>query len=43
MVDIEKQIEYWVKEADSASDTARILIKKKKRSTWVVFLPFKDK
>jgi HEPN domain-containing protein len=30
MVDIEKQIEYWVKEADSASDTARILIKKKR-------------
>lgn len=30
MIDIEKQIEYWVEGADSALDTARILIKKKK-------------
>jgi HEPN domain-containing protein len=30
MINIDKQIEYWVEGADSALDTARILIKKKK-------------
>jgi HEPN domain-containing protein len=30
MIDIEKQIKYWIEGADSALDTARILIKKKK-------------
>lgn len=29
MIDIEKQIRYWVEGADSSLDTARILIKKK--------------
>jgi HEPN domain-containing protein len=30
MINIDKQIEYWVEGADSALDTARILIRKKK-------------
>ncbi|MGD2090993.1 MAG: HEPN domain-containing protein [Candidatus Aminicenantes bacterium] len=30
MIDIEKQIEFWVEGAEAALDTARILIKKKK-------------
>ena len=42
MVDIQKQIDYWINGAEDNIITADLLISLKKKSLWIVFLPFSD-